>query len=53
MSLLFIDVNHFIALGTFLDVSETVSFVKVDLVGGKGLSAIVAISELLIVFHIF
>ena len=32
MGLLFVDINHLIALGAFLNVSETVSFMKVNLV---------------------
>ncbi len=44
MCLLFIDVDHFIALGAFLDVPETISLMKVDFIRREGVFAVFAVS---------
>ena len=52
MGLLFIGINHFIAFGAFLYVSETVCLVKIDFVGGEQFFTIFAVTLFLIVFHL-
>lgn len=51
MYLLLIDINHFVAFGTFLYVSKTICFVKVDFIVGEIFIAIFAWSLFLLVFH--
>lgn len=52
MGLLFVDVNHFIAFGAFLYVSETIGFMEVNFVSGEQIFTIFALTLFLIVFHL-
>lgn len=53
MCLLLIDINHFIAFETFLNVPKTVGFMNVDFVSWKDFLTIVAWSLLTLVVHFF